>query len=98
MAVYEAWDDPDDNAVMCGTTASVEESRSKGLLSENARLLYRFTAATHEEAQSIHSLRMGWGPYQPHGDPSKCPVCDAWYYAEGSGECWQCLPAAGALN
>jgi hypothetical protein len=90
MATYEAWWDPADESYTCGTSAGLAEQRKNGLLSPEATLLYSFEAATTEEAYSIHSLRMGWGPYMPLGDPSECPRCGAWFYRDGSGECWRC--------
>src|SRR5689334_30513 len=69
----------------------MERYRREGTLGPRAVLLYSFEAATHEEAQAIHSLRMGWGPYRPEGEPKPCPTCGAFYYPEGSGECWRCL-------
>jgi hypothetical protein len=53
-------------------------------------LLWKFDAATFEEASAIHHLRMGDGGYMAHGNPAPCPKCGAMYYPEGSGECWRC--------
>ena len=90
MATYEAWWDPSDDSYTCGAARAVAEQLKKGLLSPDAQLLYRFEAATPEEAYAIHSLRMGWGPYVPVGEPAQCPQCGAWFYPEGSNECWRC--------
>jgi hypothetical protein len=87
---YEAWADPDDDGVGFFRGGTVEEARKKGLLGPNATLLYRFEAATLEEASAIHALRMGWQPYRPIGESAPCPRCGAWFYPEGSGECWRC--------
>lgn len=90
MATYEAWFDPDDESCSCSTKAGVDDLRRRGLLGGKAQLLYSFEAATYEEAQALHNLRMGWGPYRPLGEPAPCPSCGAFYYPEGSGECWRC--------
>jgi hypothetical protein len=93
MPVYEAWWDPEGEGVesfACGTADRMREEREKGRLGPNSTLLYSFEAGTFEEAQAIHNLRMGWGPYKPLGDVERCPDCEAWYYPGGSGECWRC--------
>ncbi len=51
--------------------------------------LYAIEAATPEEANAIHSLRQGFGPYKPMGEPAECPECGAYYYPDGSGVCWR---------
>jgi hypothetical protein len=86
---YEAWETED------GTTFF--RSAQLALLKQNPAIhlkkkLFEFNAATAEEAASINSLRMGRGPYIPVGDPRPCPKCGAWFYPEGSGECWRCGP------
>lgn len=90
MATYEAWFNPSDHSYSCGTAERMAEWRTNGALGSDAQFLYSFEAATPEEAYSIHNLRMGWGPYKPLGEPALCPVCGAWFYPEGSGECWKC--------
>ena len=85
---YEAWEAPGQVALLPEGRAA--EDKRKGLLPEEAVLLYRLEAATPEEASAIHNLRMGFGPYNPMGEPAPCPKCDAWFYPEGSGECWRC--------
>jgi hypothetical protein len=90
MAIWQAWRDRADGSVTCGTASQIAEYRRHGQLCEGAELLYAFEAATHEEAQSIHHLRMGWAPYSPLGALGECPACGAVYYPEGSGECWRC--------
>ena len=90
MPTYEAWHDPDEHVYSCGTTEQMEASRRRGVLGPRSSLLYSFEAGTHEEAQAIHSLRMGWRPYRPEGEPEPCPTCNAFYYPQGSAECWLC--------
>jgi len=57
---------------------------------EGTEILFEILAATAEEAAAICNLRMGFGPYEPIGEPERCPKCDFWYYPQGSAECWQC--------
>ena len=90
MPTYDAWWDPDQDLYTCGLSGDFADFRSRGMIGPNAKLLYTFVAATHEEAQSIHYLRMGWEPYKPNGAPAECPKCRAWYYPQGSGDCWRC--------
>jgi hypothetical protein len=73
MPTYEAWHDPDQNAYPCGTAEQMADNRRRGSIGPRALLLYAFEAATHEEAQAIHSLRMGWGPYRPLGGTETMP-------------------------
>jgi hypothetical protein len=65
--IYEAWEDPEDNSITFARVESIEYQRSKGLISTNAKLLYRVEAHTYEEAMTIHHEKMGWEPYQPLG-------------------------------
>ena len=90
--LYETWEDPEEHVVTCGTSEQISDMRARGLLSRRAEQLFTFHAATHEEAMSIRNLRMGWEPYQPEGAPAPCPSCEAWFYPEGSGQCWRCGP------
>jgi hypothetical protein len=92
VATYEAWRDPADGSVLLTTGEEARRQRAAGLLSAAAELAWRFEAATWEEANAIHSLRMGWEPYRPAGRPAPCPACGAMYYPEGSAQCWQCGP------
>lgn len=87
--IYEAWEDPEDDSISLSSSEEAAHQRSTASLSKKARLLYRIEADTFEEAAAIHNLRMGWGSYNPLGDPSRCPKCDGWYYPKGSGECWR---------
>lgn len=87
---YEAWITADGTEITLADGGQIEESRSKGLLGQDARLLYKIEAATWEEANAIHHIRMGWETYKPEREPAQCPRCEAWYYPRGSGECWRC--------
>lgn len=98
MATWQAWRDPADDSITCGTVAQIAEYRRRGQLGDDAELLYAFEAATYEEAQSIHHLRMGWPPYRPLGAPGECPACGATFYPEGSGECWRCSSPDSSIS
>lgn len=87
MTKYEAWE-MDDGCVLFGS-----ENREQVLANpavKFVKLLYEFEAATGEEASAIHNLRMGFGAYTPNGEPEECPKCCAWFYPQGSGQCWRC--------
>jgi hypothetical protein len=98
MTLYEAWsvEDVEGNVseTVFSDAESILEQKTKGLISSGAVRLYRFEAATWEEAMSVHHLRMGYEPYKP-GSSGLCPTsgCDAFVYPEGSGECWKCKAA-----
>jgi hypothetical protein len=65
----------------------------RGPMPSDARLLYEFTAATGEEASTIHHERQGWESYRPIGKPKICPEgCGSYYYPKGSGDCPVCGP------
>ena len=84
---YEAWE-TEDGVVLFESRRGDEMRHVEALVNK----LYEFEAATYEEAASIHSLRMGWGPYTPMGEPRACEQCGAWYYPSGSSHCWRCGP------
>ena len=89
--IYEAWEDESECSITFGTVENINEYRATGLLSEKAQLLHRVEAHTWEEAMSEHNAKMGWGPYNPMGEPKECPRgCGAMFYPEGSGECPNC--------
>ena len=92
MTIYEGWRDPGDNSVMLTTAEEAAAARVRGLISPAATLAWRFEAATWEEANAVHALRMGWEPYRPVGNPAPCPRCGATYYPEASAQCWRCGP------
>ncbi len=70
--------------------ASEAQCRAKGLLPENAELLWEIEVDTVEEASAIYHLRMGFEPFVPQGEWQPCPNCAAVFYPEGSGQCWRC--------
>lgn len=88
--VYQCWADPEDSSISLLQLQNVAEHKALGLLSDRATMLYEFAAATGEEAMSIHSLRQGWGPYNPMAEDAPCPTCAAPYYPLGYGDCWRC--------
>lgn len=88
---YEAWSDETDRSITVATPDGIQELRSKGLLSEGAKLLHRIEADTYEEAMAVHNIKMGWNPYVPMGAAQECPRgCGAMFYPGGSGECPNC--------
>ncbi|MBE7368689.1 hypothetical protein [Ramlibacter pallidus] len=84
---FEAWETEDGFAFF--ESAKLEEQRANPAQTL-VRRVFQIEASTFEEAMSIYSLRMGWGPYRPMGEPAACSNCGSWLYPEGSGECWQC--------
>ncbi len=88
MSTYQSWKFEGDTTFT--TIERVNDLQKEGSIPKEAELEYTFDAATFEEALSIHSLRQGHGPYKPIGEPSSCPQCASYVYAEGSGECWRC--------
>ena len=85
---YSTWTTSDGHALCQGEDPP---SLANGHpMDARAELLWTFEAGSHEEAMAIHTIRLGWGTYKPHGDPAPCPVCAAPYYPQGSGECWRC--------
>jgi hypothetical protein len=87
--IYEGWGIRG-FAHTLSTPARIAELKARGLLERGDRLIYRIEAHTWEEANAIHSLRQGFGPYVPMGKPARCPRCSAWFYPKGSGQCWRC--------
>jgi hypothetical protein len=88
--LYECWSDPKELSLSLLKNQYVAELRSRGLLSDQAIMLYQFVAHTGEEAMAIHALRQGWAPYLPQGDATPCPICATAFYPEGYGDCWRC--------
>ena len=87
---YEAWNDEEASATVFSPLENLALERSRGLLAK-AEFLHRIEADTHEEAQAVHHIKMGWAPYVPMGKPEVCPKgCGAMYYPKGSGECPNC--------
>lgn len=93
MKDYEVW--VDSESVTLSTVDGIQWQKEKGLIGKDAKLLHKFSASSHEEANAIHHLRMGWEPYKPVGDPTLCPNnCGSYYYSNGSGVC----PNCGEIN
>ena len=87
---YEAYQDPAGLEITLLPADQVDGERTAGLLTPDAKLLYRFEAGNLEEATAIHYLRMGWEPFRPDGPAEACQRCGAKVYPQESGECWQC--------
>ena len=88
---YEAWDDEENLCMPFATAEGIAEDRSKGLISKNAKFVFRIEADTWEEAMAVRNIKMGWSPYIPEGKPRNCPrLCGSIFYPEGSGECPKC--------
>jgi predicted enzyme related to lactoylglutathione lyase len=87
QTMYQAWKTQDGAAFF--PASRLGEMRANPAMTLEA-LLFEIEANTYEEAAAIYNLRMGFGPYQPGGDPAPCPNCGAWFYPQGSGECWRC--------
>lgn len=68
--IYEAWEFSDGDVVEISfsTQSGIQDQRTKGLLSPNAKLLHTVRAKTWEEAMTIHHQLMGWEPYKPMVD------------------------------
>lgn len=89
--IYEAWDDEENGCMQFGLADIAAENRARGVLSANAKFLFRVVADTFEEAMAVRNIKMGWGPYTPEGKPQDCPRgCGSIFYPEGSGECPNC--------
>jgi hypothetical protein len=87
MKTYHAWRKQEGSVFVSLGTYSREDLAGPG---ESIEFLFDIEAATGEEAAAICNLRMGFGPYEPIGEPKRCPTCVYWYYPDGSGECWLC--------
>jgi len=87
---YEAYQDPAGLEITLLPADQVDGERTAGLLTPDAKLLYRFEAGNLEEATAIHHMRMGWEPFRPDGPAVACQRCGARVYPQESGECWQC--------
>ena len=70
--IYEAWADEGSSSIVFSLIENLAEERARGLLSK-AKFLHRVEADTHEEANAVHNIKMGWEPYIPMGKPAECP-------------------------
>lgn len=87
MKKFHAWRNSEGSVFVSRETVALEAFPRE---QQEAEILFEIFAATAEEAAAICNLRMGFGPYEPIGEPQRCPNCDFWYYPQGSAECWQC--------
>jgi hypothetical protein len=67
VATYEAWRDPADGSVLLTTTDEAGRQRVAGLLSAASKLVWRFDAATWEEANAHPLAAHGVGPLPTGG-------------------------------
>jgi len=89
--IYEAWEDEENCYMPFAAAEGILEDRSRGLISANAKFLFRVEADTWEEALAVRNIKMGWSPYIPEGKPQSCPrECGSIFCPEGSGECPNC--------
>jgi hypothetical protein len=84
---YEVWE-TEDGAVLFASDQSAAQKAN--LAQKLVRKLVDLEANTFEEALAVYHVRMGWEPFKPVGEPRSCPKCGAFFYPEGSGECWRC--------
>lgn len=71
--------------------SDIADLKARRLIEPDAVKLWDIFAASPEEAQAIHCMRMGWHPYNPMGETKQCSKgCGAHYYPEGSGICPVC--------
>jgi hypothetical protein len=87
MQKFHAWRNDDGSVFVSRETLAPE---TLAFSKQDVEMLFEIHAATAEEAAAICNLRLGFGPYEPIGDPERCPRCDSWYYPQGSAECWRC--------
>ena len=87
MKKYQAWK-TEDGAVFVSMDTTSEKQLQE--IHGATEFLFEIEAATGEEAAAIYNLRMGFGVYEPMGEPESCPKCGSWFYPQGSGECWKC--------
>jgi hypothetical protein len=89
--IYEAWASDDGCEITFAEVESIEQQLGQASFPRNAKLLHRIEADCWEEAMTKHHEKMGWGNYNPEGDPKDCPNgCGAMFYPEGSGQCPNC--------
>ena len=84
---YEAWETEDGACFFSSDQLSAHEKNPAMKL---VKKLFEVEAHTGEEASAIYHLRMGWEPYKPMGEAEPCPKCGAWFYPQGSGDCFRC--------
>ncbi len=61
MIIFEAWED--ENGITFTTKDNIVDLKSKSLISNDAKFLYRIEAASYEAAMTLHHIKMEWEPY-----------------------------------
>ncbi|PRY56282.1 hypothetical protein B0H98_1332 [Vreelandella songnenensis] len=61
--IFEVWEDEEGTTL--STANNIVDLKNKGLLSKNAKLLYKIEASDYEEAMIKHHNKMGWEKYKP---------------------------------
>jgi hypothetical protein len=90
MTKYRAYKSESESCIWVLVAGQEEELGTQNMHAADAVLLWEIDAHTYEEMMAIHSLRCGFGPYNPMGEPENCPKCTAYFYPQGSGDCWRC--------
>ena len=88
--VFTAWRSLDGSQVSLVSGEGPPRFANGELQPDCEVLLWRIEVGSYEEAMAIRNLRLGYGPYVPHGDASPCPVCGAMHYPGNSAQCWNC--------
>lgn len=89
MGIFTAWGQQG-NAHTLIAGEAVPRLANGEPLPDCDELIWRIEAGNWEEAMAIYHLRQGWEPYQPPIPVGTCPKCNALFYLQGSGQCWQC--------
>jgi len=88
---YEVWIDSGGKGTVICRAADVAGCLQQGAIEKDAVFVSRIDADTMEEALAVQDLRLGRKPFEPNGEPKKCPNgCGAYYYPDGSGQCPNC--------
>ena len=90
LTKYRAYKSESESCIMVTVAGKEDELRQQKMFAEDNVLLWEIDAHTYEEMMAIHNLRCGFGPYNPMGEPENCPQCSAYFYPQGSGDCWRC--------
>ena len=90
LTKYRAYKSEAESCIMVTAASKEDELRQQNMFAADNVLLWEIDAHTYEEMMAIHSLRCGFGPYNPTGEPENCPKCNGYFYPQGSGDCWRC--------
>ena len=90
LTKYRGYKSESESCIMVIKAGREDALRQQKMFAEDNFLLWEIDAHTYEEMMSIHNLRCGFGPYIPMGEPENCPKCSAYFYPQGSGDCWRC--------